>query len=144
MALRLRLTSVDAELAATISAATPDTQRSIAEQTVNFLYARAPFSPHDDNIAIQQLRNRRYGDTPERQHLKDAAFNAEKAAREAWQAGDDTASERERAITFAYKAAYYALSENPETAALETVYEARFSHVPGEVFALVRSILDAP
>ncbi len=141
MALNLRLTATNPDLAAKISEASPSMQREIALRVVELLFAEA-----DERAGTAEtmaaLRAGHFGDSPLRTWLLEYGSAADKLARQAWKANDKAKTDQEQAKASAFKAAHYALSEDSEQAALEVVYVGRFSNVPGEVARLARSVLE--
>jgi hypothetical protein len=124
VALDLRLTGAESALAQVISRLSAEAQRGLAASVAERMLTDAGFDPASVRT---ELAAGAYGDTTFRQQLREQATAADVRAREAMSARDPAWKEL-RMPARALTAAVFALAENPEEAALEVAYEARYAY----------------
>lgn len=122
MAPDVRLASIDRGLAEQISVASPATQRRIALTAVEYGLAEVHGQAGVVDAAAAALRAGRYGDASLRSQLREEAARANVASDMSAENGDHATGVALAARAGAAMAAYYALLEDPEKAALDAVY----------------------
>ena len=135
-----RLTDAEPDIAAAISARSPSVQRNLAYTVVNELLTAAHIDGPD---ILAALKDGPYGDSDMRTRLEQAATAAEITRGQAAEARNTDEHKKRRTVARALSAAWHALSDNPQDAALEVVSEARFGLGKPEARELVARILGA-
>ena len=137
MALDLRLSDAEPDLAALISDMSAFGQRSLAATLAEKMLSDVGMDPVPVRSA---LAAETFGDTSVRTDLRRRATSADALARKAMAARDPNWQQINlpaRALT----AAFYALGPDPEEAALEVVYELHYAYPRGDAMRLIIELL---